>query len=64
MRGRPLTMAFGIRYTSMLGRRRSLKPLLRQLRNDGVRNVRTSFIQGRTRRWALRGRSQPMGSKS
>ena len=54
MRGRPLTMAFGIRYTSMLGRRRSLKPLLRQLRNDGVRNVRTTrFIQGRTRRWAL-----------
>ena len=43
-----------IRYTSMLGRRRSLKPLLRRLRDDGVQNVRTTrFIQGRTRRWAL-----------
>ena len=38
----------------MLGRKRSLRVLLAQLRRFGVHNVRsTALVQGQTRRWAL-----------
>ena len=41
-------------YTSLLGRRATLRPLLRTLRDAGVVNVRTTrFARGRTARWAV-----------
>lgn len=41
-------------YTSMVGKKSSLRKLLGVLREGGVRNVRTTeFLQGRTTRWGL-----------
>eukprot|EP00966_Prymnesium_polylepis_P262739 6068699-Prymnesium_polylepis.1 len=41
-------------YTSLVGRKASLPPLLKQLRQVGARHVRTTELaQGRTSRWAL-----------
>jgi hypothetical protein len=41
-------------YTSMLGRKQSLRELLAKLRQAGVHNVRsTEFCQGKTTRWGV-----------
>ncbi|GAB5356233.1 hypothetical protein AAMO2058_000273400 [Amorphochlora amoebiformis] len=41
-------------YTSMLGKKNSVKSILRLLRENGVRNVvTTEFLQGHTTRWAI-----------
>ena len=41
-------------YTSLVGRKSSLQPLLKQLRQSRVPDVRTTELaQGRTSRWAL-----------
>mmetsp|Transcript_39630 Transcript_39630/g.64246 ORF Transcript_39630/g.64246 Transcript_39630/m.64246 type:complete len:361 (+) Transcript_39630:268-1350(+) len=41
-------------YTSMLGRKVSLKPLKEKLHSYGITNIRlTEFIQGRTTRWGI-----------
>ncbi|EQC40043.1 hypothetical protein SDRG_02699 [Saprolegnia diclina VS20] len=41
-------------YTSLIGRKSSLRPLLAALRAAGIRNTRTTeFLQGRTTRWGL-----------
>ncbi|ETV98132.1 hypothetical protein H310_08875 [Aphanomyces invadans] len=41
-------------YTSLIGRKSSLRPLLALLRSHGVCNMRTTeFLQGRTTRWGL-----------
>jgi 23S rRNA A1618 N6-methylase RlmF len=41
-------------YTSLLGKKSSVKLLLRVLRHESIVNVRTVAIQqGRTRRWIL-----------
>ena len=41
-------------YTSMLGRKNSLRELLAKLRQAGIVNVRTTeFFQGKTTRWAI-----------
>jgi 23S rRNA A1618 N6-methylase RlmF len=52
---KPRSPPGGVRwFTSMLGCKASLKPLLAQLRAAGVRNVRSGTLQqGRTRRWVL-----------
>ncbi|CAI5715460.1 unnamed protein product [Peronospora destructor] len=41
-------------FTSMIGRKASLRKLLAQLRENKVRNTRTTeFFQGRTKRWGI-----------
>ncbi|KAH9144304.1 hypothetical protein AeRB84_011757 [Aphanomyces euteiches] len=41
-------------YTSLIGRKSSLRPLLATLRESGIRNTRTTeFLQGRTTRWGI-----------
>ncbi|RHY96957.1 hypothetical protein DYB35_002475, partial [Aphanomyces astaci] len=41
-------------YTSLIGRKSSLRPLLAILRSHGIPNMRTTeFLQGRTTRWGL-----------
>ena len=41
-------------FTSMIGCKASLRPLLRKLRDAGIRNVCTMvFVQGLTRRWGI-----------
>ncbi|OQR87053.1 methyltransferase METT10D [Achlya hypogyna] len=41
-------------YTSLVGRKGSLRPLLAALRAAGIRNMRTTeFLQGRTTRWGI-----------
>ena len=42
------------RYSSMLGKKGSVKKILRQLREGGVKNVvTTEFLQGHTSRWGV-----------
>ncbi|OQS00296.1 methyltransferase METT10D [Thraustotheca clavata] len=41
-------------YTSLIGRKSSLRPLLAALRSAGIHNMRTTeFLQGRTTRWGI-----------
>ena len=41
-------------YTSMLGKKSSLRPLIRHAKARGIDNVRsTSFVQGKTLRWGI-----------
>ena len=41
-------------YSSLLGKKASLKALVRLLKAEGISNIRsTSFVQGHTRRWGL-----------
>ncbi|KAF0696669.1 Aste57867_12587 [Aphanomyces stellatus] len=41
-------------YTSLIGRKASLRPLLASLRAHGISNTRTTeFLQGRTTRWGI-----------
>ncbi|KAI9247486.1 hypothetical protein BDA99DRAFT_526016 [Phascolomyces articulosus] len=41
-------------YTSLIGLKKSVRPLVNQLKSFGITNyVVTEFIQGRTKRWAI-----------
>jgi thymidylate kinase len=37
----------------MLGKKSSIKPLVEQLQSQGIKVTTTTFVQGKTHRWAI-----------